>query len=1034
MRDTTDCLLQLLLSHTREEDGAVRHALGQHQPQANELFREEGGQAIQLDEVLALGDRLVLKLEDLVPLIQHDVKWTYGCSVGGFDHDKVSKDGGRSIKDSVHHYNSPKYGCDKMYDECKGRAGCGDLKNGVVKEENGQTKNCTVSIEKLDNTDFGSDERTVSGAANLAVLSYPKYCRYRAMRKRLEGCENEWLHLAIVVAIGGFSGRAPGCKVMFCKETFLHSELETLDIRMDHLMPILKSRPKNKKSKNVSRKDSQHDSDSMEEYIANVTPSISSSTRPRRSTESSEISEDKVSTEEQAFLIGLHKFMHDAKMPIGRIPSLGFKQIDLFYFYKQAEKLGGYDLITHKRMWKHLYDKLGGNMSNTSAATCTRKHYERLLLPYERHLRKVKSFKAKKKQTQQNDGDNNTCETKKMDSKVLEKEIVETSETKDVKTELKDEENISQTCVKEEIKIMTTQENVSSESNVNQDNIVSSIAPEHSKLDLQGETEVLEIPVIGHCIGGNSAFPALELNSLDGAKLQNLQHPHIDQQQQQQHQQASKSLGASQSTTLPGENPCLINANLMLRGGYLMPVINPHLLQSQWGIMTPSPSSSTSASSPQMKIETVFFPQAANTDPTVTPSSTKSNQNLGPDNFYNAGGGKLSQSHQQPPISGSSVVKTAHSNSPYKPSPYLLNDHIQAKHIPKKLSRLSHYGPNDLLGNSSQNLSPILHPKPPGHRAQSHLPPAPSTIYLHPTSTNPFSPLQSPITSPPPVAHKYPRKRAYPFENPTTSSGATFPSPDMVLDRIKNSTSLPGGAGVQAPIIKQQYDDPRLIFVQAPQPVAQSQSTLPHRKQPSSQPVPSSKPDHSKPKNSRKTQQQTYSHYGPLPPLELQQPYMQQIQHSNSKASDQMRSPNSINGLIQNQQSTSKSMPSTHQGSPAASSSKEGRLTSALFGTQFTAMPRTTKASDHPPQSPHMPDPTIAMSMNSHLHPAFMNLYMPTGAQAPVSNINPQLQLIANAYRATPAQMAAYEELVRQNGYTNFLPASQQQLKTQKKN
>ena len=30
-------------------------------------------------------------------------------------------------------------------------------------------------------------------------------------------------------------------------------------------------------------------------------------------------------------------------------------------------------------MWKHLYDKLGGNSSNTSAATCTRKHYERFV-------------------------------------------------------------------------------------------------------------------------------------------------------------------------------------------------------------------------------------------------------------------------------------------------------------------------------------------------------------------------------------------------------------------------------------------------------------------------------------------------------------------------------------------------------------------------------------------------------------------------------------------------------------------------------
>jgi len=28
-------------------------------------------------------------------------------------------------------------------------------------------------------------------------------------------------------------------------------------------------------------------------------------------------------------------------------------------------------------MWKHLYDKLGGNPGFTSAATCTRRHYEK---------------------------------------------------------------------------------------------------------------------------------------------------------------------------------------------------------------------------------------------------------------------------------------------------------------------------------------------------------------------------------------------------------------------------------------------------------------------------------------------------------------------------------------------------------------------------------------------------------------------------------------------------------------------------------
>ena len=51
--------------------------------------------------------------------------------------------------------------------------------------------------------------------------------------------------------------------------------------------------------------------------------------KPRRSVDHTDLSDDKVNTAEQTFLIGLHKFMHDSNMPIGRIPSLGFKQSKL---------------------------------------------------------------------------------------------------------------------------------------------------------------------------------------------------------------------------------------------------------------------------------------------------------------------------------------------------------------------------------------------------------------------------------------------------------------------------------------------------------------------------------------------------------------------------------------------------------------------------------------------------------------------------------------------------------------------------------
>uniref|UniRef100_A0A8C8RJE9 AT-rich interaction domain 5A n=1 Tax=Pelusios castaneus TaxID=367368 RepID=A0A8C8RJE9_9SAUR len=91
--------------------------------------------------------------------------------------------------------------------------------------------------------------------------------------------------------------------------------------------------------------------------------------------------------EEQAFLVNLYKFMKERHTPIERVPHLGFKQINLWKIYKAVEKLGAYELVTGRRLWKNVYDELGGSPGSTSAATCTRRHYERLVLPYVRHLK-----------------------------------------------------------------------------------------------------------------------------------------------------------------------------------------------------------------------------------------------------------------------------------------------------------------------------------------------------------------------------------------------------------------------------------------------------------------------------------------------------------------------------------------------------------------------------------------------------------------------------------------------------------------------
>ncbi|NP_001314703.1 AT-rich interactive domain-containing protein 5A [Danio rerio] len=96
---------------------------------------------------------------------------------------------------------------------------------------------------------------------------------------------------------------------------------------------------------------------------------------------------DQSESEERTFITNLYCFMKERNTPIERIPHLGFKQINLWKIYKAVETLGGYDAVTARRQWKNVYDELGGSPGSTSAATCTRRHYERLVLPFERQLR-----------------------------------------------------------------------------------------------------------------------------------------------------------------------------------------------------------------------------------------------------------------------------------------------------------------------------------------------------------------------------------------------------------------------------------------------------------------------------------------------------------------------------------------------------------------------------------------------------------------------------------------------------------------------
>ncbi|XP_031434898.2 AT-rich interactive domain-containing protein 5B-like [Clupea harengus] len=274
---------------------------------------------------------------------------------------------------------------------------------------------------------IGEDEEE---RMKVLVLSYPQYCRYRCVLARLRGGSQVAVVTDhIVRALGGIGPLHGDVRILYCRETFQHPTLGHNESVCEHFAPNLKGRPR--KRKLSQRRDSQNQDSNQNQnpnqtlqtgpqsrHPASTSPELRppAKARPecrvvaakvknggmckrvsaeekreeRKRERKREDKEDKAGTEgqktdEQAFLVALYKYMKKRKTPIERIPYLGFKQINLWMMFQTAQKLGGYEQITAHRQWKHVYDELGGHPGSTSAATCTRRHYERLLLPYERY-------------------------------------------------------------------------------------------------------------------------------------------------------------------------------------------------------------------------------------------------------------------------------------------------------------------------------------------------------------------------------------------------------------------------------------------------------------------------------------------------------------------------------------------------------------------------------------------------------------------------------------------------------------------------
>jgi len=231
----------------------------------------------------------------------------------------------------------------------------------------------------------------------VVVVSASQYCRFRGVLKRLDGSQDKWLRNSLIVALGGFAAKTRNTFVMFAKEIFDYPELEEHPLLCNHLAPKLKGRPrKRRKIKEGggapnSPDGSEHESNSSEGSSSalqnNKMPLVPVRSGSRKDLLA--ILSQKNTKEETEFLRKLIKFMEGRNTPIERPPMLGFKQIDLHMFFQKVIDLGGYDGCVSKKAWKSVYDELGGNPQNTSAATCTRRHYEKFLLSYEKFAKNM---------------------------------------------------------------------------------------------------------------------------------------------------------------------------------------------------------------------------------------------------------------------------------------------------------------------------------------------------------------------------------------------------------------------------------------------------------------------------------------------------------------------------------------------------------------------------------------------------------------------------------------------------------------------
>ncbi|KAL0476349.1 ARID2 [Acrasis kona] len=93
--------------------------------------------------------------------------------------------------------------------------------------------------------------------------------------------------------------------------------------------------------------------------------------------------EEGASDEKIQFYSNLNKFMKERGTPIGKLPHLGGRTLDLYKLYKKVTELGGTEQVTDKKLWKDVTNAYKVPKTCTSASYSLRNHYKRYLFAYE---------------------------------------------------------------------------------------------------------------------------------------------------------------------------------------------------------------------------------------------------------------------------------------------------------------------------------------------------------------------------------------------------------------------------------------------------------------------------------------------------------------------------------------------------------------------------------------------------------------------------------------------------------------------------